>query len=55
MALTMVAEDSTYKCAACSHFLSVKKGQLLPPCPRCGGTMEKHEGPPPEPQSTSCE
>ena len=33
MALTMVAEDSTYKCAVCSHFLSVKKGQLLPPCP----------------------
>ena len=60
MALTMVAEDGTDKCAACSHFLSVKKGQLLPPCPRCGGTMEKHEGekhegPPPEPQSTSCE
>src|SRR5260370_10303403 len=24
--------------------MQLKKGQLLPPCPRCGGAMQKHEG-----------
>lgn len=48
MPFTMVKEDSAYKCSQCGHILSVKKGQLLPPCPKCGGAMEKHEGPAPE-------
>ncbi len=30
MPLTMVSEDSTYKCDKCGHFMSLKKGQLLP-------------------------
>ena len=54
MPLTMVSEDSTYKCDKCGHFMSLKKGQLLPPCSRCGGTMEKYEGPIPESQRPGC-
>jgi len=41
----MVQEDSAFKCALCDHIMQLKKGQLLPPCPRCGGAMEKYEGP----------
>ena len=54
MPLTMVSEDSTYKCDKCGHFMSLKKGQLLPPCSRCGGTMEKYDGPIPESQRPGC-
>jgi hypothetical protein len=53
MQLTVVQEDGTYKCAKCGHLMHVKKGQLLPPCTRCGGTMEKYEGP--EPEEPACE
>jgi DNA-directed RNA polymerase subunit RPC12/RpoP len=53
MPFTVVQEDATYKCAKCGHIMHVKKGQLLPPCSRCGGTMEKHEGP--EPEEPACE
>lgn len=28
--------DANYKCGQCGNILSLKKGQLLPPCPRCG-------------------
>lgn len=45
MALTIVSEDSAYKCGGCAHTMQVKKGQLLPPCPRCGAAMEKYDGP----------
>ena len=44
MPLTIVTEDSVYKCKACGNLLNIKKGQLLPPCPKCGGQMEKQEG-----------
>ena len=53
MQLTVVQEDGTYKCGKCGHIMHVKKGQLLPPCPRCGGAMEKYEGP--EPEEPACE
>ncbi len=53
MQLTVVQEDGTYKCAKCGHLMHVKKGQLLPPCTRCGGTMEKYEGL--EPEEPACE
>ena len=53
MALIIVTEDSTYRCSACGNILSVKKGQLLPPCPRCGGPMIKTEGDAPQ-QGPSC-
>lgn len=54
MALVIVTEDSAYKCSKCGHALNVKKGQLLPPCPKCGGEMQKHSGPAPEPPSSRC-
>jgi predicted nucleic acid-binding Zn-ribbon protein len=53
MQLTIVKEDGTYKCSKCGHIMHVKKGQLLPPCTRCGGTMEKYAGP--EPKEPACE
>ena len=28
--------DARYKCAQCANVLALKKGQLLPPCPKCG-------------------
>jgi len=28
--------DANYKCGQCGNVLSVKQGQLLPPCPKCG-------------------
>ena len=55
MPLTMVSEDSAYRCSQCGNVLNMKKGQLLPPCPRCGRAMEKYAGPPPEPVRPSCE
>ena len=27
--------DANYKCGQCGNVLSLKKGQLLPPCPKC--------------------
>jgi len=54
MPLTIVTEDSTYKCDACGTLLKMKKGQLLPPCPRCGEKMEKHEGPAPDSGDRCC-
>lgn len=54
MALTMVREDAVYKCSQCGHVMKVKKGQLLPPCTRCGGAMEKYDGPVPEPERPAC-
>ena len=29
-------EDASYKCDQCGNVLCLKKGQLLPPCPKCG-------------------
>ncbi len=29
-------EDANYRCGQCGNVLSLKKGQLLPPCPKCG-------------------
>ena len=54
MPFTMVQEDSAYKCAQCGHIMQLKKGQLLPPCPRCGGTMAKYEGPTAVQKDLSC-
>lgn len=45
MPLTTVTEDAAFKCTQCGHVIEVRKGQLLPPCTRCGGAMEKHAGP----------
>ena len=28
--------DANYKCGQCGNVLALKKGQLLPPCPKCG-------------------
>jgi hypothetical protein len=50
----MVTEDAAYQCGNCRHVIQLKRGQLLPPCTRCGGTMEKIEGPPPEPERKTC-
>jgi Zn finger protein HypA/HybF involved in hydrogenase expression len=55
MPLILVQEDSAYKCSKCGHVMRLKKGQLLPPCPRCGGTMESFEGPVPEPKRPVCD
>ena len=30
-------EDATYKCSQCGNALCFTKGQLVPPCPKCGG------------------
>ena len=49
MPLVTAQEDSAYKCSQCGQIINAKKGQLLPPCPKCGGTIEKHEGDAPEP------
>jgi Zn finger protein HypA/HybF involved in hydrogenase expression len=54
MPFTVVQEDSAYKCAQCSHVMQLKKGQLLPPCPRCGGAMEKFEGPAATKKDSGC-
>jgi|YelNatPaOPRAMG01_1025707.scaffolds.fasta_scaffold43919_2 predicted RNA-binding Zn-ribbon protein involved in translation (DUF1610 family) len=53
MALIIATEDSMYRCNACGNLLAVKKGQLLPPCPRCGGLMVKAEDGAPQ-QGPSC-
>lgn len=45
MSLAMVTENGTFKCSACGGLLNAKKGQLLPPCPRCGGKLERVEAP----------
>ncbi len=29
-------EEAGYRCGQCGNVLNVKKGQLLPPCPKCG-------------------
>jgi hypothetical protein len=34
--------------------MQLRKGQLLPPCPRCGGAMEKVEGPAAAKKDSSC-
>jgi hypothetical protein len=34
--------------------MQLKKGQLLPPCPRCAGTMEKYEGPAAPKEDSGC-
>jgi Zn finger protein HypA/HybF involved in hydrogenase expression len=54
MPFTMAQEDSDYKCAQCGHSMHLKKGQLLPPCPRCGGAMEKYEGPAATKKDSGC-
>jgi predicted nucleic acid-binding Zn-ribbon protein len=28
--------DSAFKCGQCGSVLNLKKGQLVPPCPKCG-------------------
>ena len=40
--------EGRYKCAQCGFELNLKKGQLVPPCPRCGAKeYEESSGPPP--------
>ena len=29
-------EDGGLKCVQCGNVLKLKKGQLVPPCPKCG-------------------
>jgi len=39
--------EGWYKCAVCGFDLKLKKGQLVPPCPRCSGReFEESSGPP---------
>ena len=39
--------EGRYKCSQCGFELSLKKGQLVPPCPRCGeGQYEESIRPP---------
>ena len=41
--------EGRYKCTQCGFELSVKKGQLVPPCPRCSAReFEESSGPPPQ-------
>ena len=41
--------EGRYKCSQCGFELNLKKGQLVPPCPRCGaGQYEESSGPPPQ-------
>jgi hypothetical protein len=40
--------------AQCGHIMLLKKGQLLQPCPRCGGAMEKYEGPAATKKDSGC-
>jgi predicted RNA-binding Zn-ribbon protein involved in translation (DUF1610 family) len=54
MPLTIVTQDSAYKCDSCGSLLNMKKGQLLPPCPRCGGKMEKTDGAVPDTGNRCC-
>lgn len=54
MPLVMVKEDSAYRYKACGNTLSLNKGQLLPPCPRCSGEMEKYERADPDSQNRCC-
>ena len=54
MPVVIVKEDSTYKCSDCGNTLSLKTGQLLPPCPRCSGKMEKSEGSAPDTSHPCC-
>lgn len=54
MALTIFTEDSPYKYNACRNILNMKKGQLMPPRPRCGGQMVKSEGGAPPQDPTCC-
>ena len=35
--LRMSPAEGRYQCTHCSFELNLKKGQLVPPCPRCGG------------------
>ena len=53
MPFVLVKEDSAYRCAQCGHVLPMKTGQLVPPCPKCGGAMEKSEGAAPAPPACS--
>ncbi len=55
MGLTIVSQDSTYQCSRCGNVLKVKKGQLLPPCPRCAGPMVRSETPLPPTKSPGCD
>jgi len=54
MPFTVVQQDSAYKCGQCGHIMQLKKGQLLPPCPRCGGAMEKVERPAAAKKDSNC-
>ncbi len=37
--------EGTYACINCNQVLNLKQGQLVPPCPRCGGReFKKTEG-----------
>ncbi len=29
-------QDASFKCIQCGNVLKLKKGQLVPPCPKCG-------------------
>jgi hypothetical protein len=39
--------EGWYKCVMCGFDLNVKKGQLVPPCPKCSAReFEESSGPP---------
>ncbi len=41
--------EGRYQCSKCGFELNLKKGQLVPPCPRCGGReYVEASGPPGE-------
>jgi predicted RNA-binding Zn-ribbon protein involved in translation (DUF1610 family) len=43
--LQMSPNEGRYKCTQCGFELNLKKGQLVPPCPRCGaGEYEESSG-----------
>ena len=47
--LRMSPAEGRYQCTQCSFELNLKKGQLVPPCPRCGGKeFAEAAGPAPE-------
>jgi hypothetical protein len=54
MPFITVSEDAAFRCAGCGHVIQVRKGQLLPPCTRCGGPMQQLDGPPPERPQKTC-
>ena len=47
VSLRLSPVEGRYKCTQCGFELNVKKGQLVPPCPRCSAReFEESSGPP---------